>query len=68
MVAMEAEQLTGIHWYAAKIAILLQEHDVFSWDLGIMYVKEVLWVERIFGGRDQALGREVDRELNKELY
>lgn len=68
MVAMEAEQFTGIHWYAAKIAILLHEHDVFSWDLAIMYVKEVLWVERIFGGRDQALGREVDRELNKESY
>ena len=61
MVAMGAEQFTGIHWYAAKIAILLQEHDVWSWDLGVKCMKETFWAERIFGGRDKALGREVDR-------
>jgi hypothetical protein len=67
MAAIEAEQYTGIYWYAGKIANLLQDHDILSWDLGMKLVKELLWVEVIFGGRNKILGREVDKVLKKEL-
>jgi hypothetical protein len=63
--AMEAQLMGDVAWFVKEIACVLHEHGINSWDRGLACIQEVLWVERIFGGKDSNLSREIDGLLQR---
>ena len=64
--AMEAHFVGETSWFEAEIAITLEEHGINSWDEGLACLHEILWVETIFGGKDERFGREIDKKNSSE--
>jgi hypothetical protein len=63
MGAIESESVDDKRWSANWMAVLLQKHEIRSWSQGLECVREILWVERLFRGRDQELGKIIDSPI-----
>jgi hypothetical protein len=63
MGAVETQSVDDRMWFAQEIAIILDKGGIREWKKGLGCVKEIVWVESIFCGRDVDLGADVDRLL-----
>ena len=52
MGAMEAQSVNDTTWFAREITSVLHENGLQDWSKGLDYIKDILWVETIFGGKD----------------